>query len=294
MTKASLRELRALLVLADERHFGRAAERIGITQPQLSELIARLESITGISIFVRRPKVAPTPAGLVVIDAARTLLGDFQAGLEKARRVQSGREGLVRVAFVGTAMLTDLPLAFDRFRREFPDVQFSFSETNSRGAMEMLERDSVDVAFARQEWPLSGLSSTVVFEEPFVAVTPKGKLDIADLLQQPFILFPPHAAPAFHNEIIHACIELGGVPRVEHLAEGWPSALALVRTGFGVSVAPDCVRRYAWPGLSFYDLPACKARARIWMLWKKPQSAPAEAFVSSIAETANAVANLPS
>src|SRR5581483_12151402 len=113
--KGSLRDLRALVTLADERHFGRAAARLGIAQPQLSDLIARIEASVGAPLFERRPRVAVTAAGAVLVDTARLVLEEFGRGLERARGIQAGHEGIVRIGYIGTAMLTELPAAFRAF-----------------------------------------------------------------------------------------------------------------------------------------------------------------------------------
>src|SRR5947209_20254674 len=164
--KGSLRDLQALVTLAEERHFGRAAARLGMAQPQLSELIARLETSVGALLFERRPRVAVTAAGAVLVDTARLVLQEFRRGLERARGVYAGHEGLVRIGYIGTAMLTELPAAFRAFRKDSPNVQLLLRESNSIGLADALEQDLIDVAFARQPWERDGLDCEVVLSEP--------------------------------------------------------------------------------------------------------------------------------
>jgi DNA-binding transcriptional LysR family regulator len=277
----SLRDLRALVTLAEERHFGRAAEKLGMAQPQLSDLIARFETSIGVPLFIRRPQVAPTKAGLMLVGTARLIFTEFERGVEKARHIHSGQEGLVRVGFVSSVMLTELPQAFSVFRRRYPVVQFTFLESNSIGLANGVVDDLIDVGFARQTWDRDDLQSDPVFAEPFVAVHPEGwenpekPFNLLHFRNEPFILFPPEVAPRFHGEIIAVCHEAGFVPRIAHVANGWPAALALVRSGFGVTVGPACLQRLNWPGLAFRELGAFHTRTTISMVRRRSLAAPA-------------------
>jgi DNA-binding transcriptional LysR family regulator len=288
--RGGLRDLRAVVTLAEERHFGRAAERLGIAQPQLSQLIARLESNSGIQIFIRRPRVTPTAAGAAFIETARELLSDLQRGLDTARRIQEGQEGVIRIGIVDTVMLTDLPMAFRAFRERSPRVQFIFREMHSMGLAEAVETNQIDIAFARQSWSSSEISERAVYNEPFVAVHDdrkdfigNGDFSLNRLADEPFILFPPELAPALHEQILTICRDAGFTPRIAHLAKGWAAALALVRSGFGVTVGPACLQKLRWPGLCFRNLPDCAIQSTIFMLWKDRQSSPAaRALIESI------------
>lgn len=276
-----LRDLRALAVLAEERHFGRAAERLGMTQPHLSQLVARTEQAVGVTIFVRRPTVTPTPAGAAVIAAAQQVLTDFEKGLDAARRIQAGRQGIVRLGMVQTVMLTDLTDIFGVFRAANPDVQLLFAEDTSMALAEAVETGTLDFAFARQTAPFSGVSSLCVHSEPFVAVHSEGlKLNDADfdprhLREEPFILFPRHFAPHLYEEIVDVCARVGFVPGIAHQAKGWLAALAMVRAGLGVTVGPACIRQLDWPGLVFRDLRPDAGSSKIFMLWKETAENPA-------------------
>jgi DNA-binding transcriptional LysR family regulator len=286
--KGSLRELRALVTLAEERHFGRAAARLGMAQPQLSELVARLEASVGAPLFERRPRVALTAAGAVLVDTARLVLQEFDRGLERARGIQAGQEGLVRIGYIGTAMMTELPAAFRAFREACPNVQLLLRESNSIGLADALEQDLIDVAFARQSWDRDGLDWDVVLTEPFVAVHAedwagtRADFHLSHFRDAPFSLFPPEVAPLFHEEIVEICREAGFTPRIAHVAHGWPAALALVRAGFGVTVGPACLRRFAIPGLVFHDLGGFAARSRVCMLWRRSPAPAVSRFVETV------------
>jgi DNA-binding transcriptional LysR family regulator len=283
-----LRDLRALIVLSEERHFGRAAERLGVLQPQLSELVARVEAWAGVRLFTRRPKVAPTAAGEVLIETSRRVLAEIQHGLDEARRTQDGRAGAVRVGVVPTVMLTELPVAFDAFRRDHPDVLLTIQEMSAVRLVEALRTGRIDVALSRDPPADPALPRAVVWEEPFVAVFNEADApdepvcDPTVLASRALVLFPRRMAPAFHDQLLRVCTDAGFTPRIEHEPEGWPSTLALVRAGFGASFGPACLRRLSWPGLAFRDL-ASERTTRISAFRRAGASPSTEAFVRALA-----------
>lgn len=255
-----LRDFRAVVVLAEELHFGRAAQRLGMLQPQLSEVIARVEAWAGVRLFSRRPTVRPTAAGEVLIETSRRLLAEVAQGLEQARGAQDGRTGSVRVGVVPTVMLTELPAAFDAFRRSRPHVRLTVAEMRAAELVEALGTGRIDVALSRDPPADPNLPAVAVLEEPFVAVfnavnAPAEPVCAPGVLaQHPLVLFPRRMAPAFHDQLLRVCTDAGFTPRIEHEPEGWTSTLAMVRGGFGSSLGPACLRRLAWPGLAFRDL----------------------------------------
>src|SRR6187399_1560420 len=125
------RDLELINVLARELHFGRAAEVLAIRQPQLSVRLAQIERMLGLVLFVRRPRVALTPAGEIVADAARRAAGEFAGAVELARLVARGQAGSIVAAVASTVMLSDLPLSLQRFRRAYPDIALTMRDMHS-------------------------------------------------------------------------------------------------------------------------------------------------------------------
>lgn len=284
--KQALRELRLLLVLNEERHFGRAAERLGVSQPQLSERLAGVEAATNLRLFVRRPRVAPTSAGEALLEAVGRAEACLLAGLAQARRIQDGAAGEVRVGFVSTLMLTTVPEAFDLFRRNAPEVRLQFQESQSAPLAQALSRDEIDVAFVRTPPSDPSVSRREVFREPFVLVKSAKETD-GPSGEQPLILFRRDTAPEFHDQILRSCVA-AGLPTIKrHQVIGWPSILALVRGGLGFAVGPASLSGLAWPGLRFEELSGIRERTSLWMIWRDRRLSPAaRAFVAAVPSVA--------
>jgi DNA-binding transcriptional LysR family regulator len=270
--KGSLRDFRALVALDEERHFGRAAQRLGMTQPQLSELIARLEASMGFPLFTRRPQVVPTAAGAALADTARNILSEVQKGIERANHLHRGSAGLVRLGFVTTIMLTGIAEAFGDFQRAMPQVQLRFREGFSRELTDALQADLLDIVFARLPCRDPHIRSAVVHAETLLAVFPE---QAGEEREVPLVLFPRERAPAFYDQIFRAAGDAGFAPGTVHHVEGWQSILALVRNGFGMTVAPACLRNLGWSGLRYEELVGPEPRVNIYMLWKEGAASPA-------------------
>jgi DNA-binding transcriptional LysR family regulator len=290
--KGSLRDFRALVALDEERHFGRAALKVAMTQPQLSELIARMETSLGLSLFTRRPQVVPTPSGTALVETARNVLAEVQRGIERAQHLETGGAGVVRIGFVTTVMLTPLAASFSGFLSARPEVQLRFREGYSRELLEALDNDLVDVVFVRVGSAAGGMHSLPVLAEPFIAAfDEKGHedqppKDVTSFVSQPLVLFPRERAPAFYDQIIRVAADAGFAPSAVHHVEGWQSTLALVRNGFGMTIAPACLRKLHWEGLSYRDLPAEHPKAQIFMIWKAEAPPAAQAFARTVRATA--------
>ncbi|HKJ72660.1 MAG TPA: LysR family transcriptional regulator, partial [Alphaproteobacteria bacterium] len=144
------RDYELLTGLARELHFGRAAEKLGMRQPQLSVRVAQIERILGLKLFVRRPRVALTPAGEIVVDAGRRALADFSAAIEQARLVERGQVGSIVAAVGSSIMLSDLPLSLQRFRSAYPDVALTLRDMHSWQQLEALRSGLIDVSVTRE------------------------------------------------------------------------------------------------------------------------------------------------
>ncbi len=168
-----LRHLRYFVAVAEELHFGRAAERLHLAQPPLSQQIRRLEEILGYPLFLRTSRaVRLTVAGEVFLDRARRTLRNVREDMEEARSIGRGDEGFLRVGFIGSGMLTPLPAMLGRYRSLYPRVQLQLSESYTSGVAQSLNRGMLDAGFLRDAGPTEGLHVETLFSEPYVAVLP--------------------------------------------------------------------------------------------------------------------------
>lgn len=271
MLDTRFRALHALVVLAEELHFGRAARRLGIAQPHLSVQIRRLEAEVGAALFVRTPRVAPTAAGEAMLEAARRILAEVSAGVERARATERGVRGSLSVAFASTVMLTRLPGALREFRDHHPEIGLRLRELHSSEQIGLLKAGALDVGLSR-ETPKAGdgLEGVPLLVEPFVvvlnarhALAAKRSISLRELRGEPFILFPRPLASSMHDQIMTLCSSAGTAPRIEFEASEWHTISALVAEGFGVSIAPESVARLKGPGVVFRELAGTKVRTTL-------------------------------
>jgi len=250
-----LRHLRYFVAVAEELHFGRAAARLNLAQPPLSQQIRRMEETLGHRLFTRTSRaVKLTPAGAALLERARHTLRKVAEDVEAVRRVGRGELGLLTVGFVGSAVLTPLPRVLEGYRRDYPGVTLRLREHHTAGVIQMLTEGAADVGFLRDGDPTPGLTLHTVWSEPFVAVVPrrhplarKRRLSAARLRDEPFVLFPPVMGTRAYDKTVALCRRHGFVPRVVQEAPQWLTILRLVGAGLGVTLAPACVEPLAVP-----------------------------------------------
>lgn len=255
-----LRQLRYFLAVAEELHFGRAAIRLGMAQPPLTQQIQKLERALGYAVFLRQPrKTSLTEAGRALLEDAPRILRDFEEALERARRTGRGEIGQLTVGTPPSVMLTSLPAAIRKYRERFPEIRFTLRELATSAIAEALEAGTVDLGLLREAAIPGG---EVVLNESIVAVLPAGHalaaragLKLRQLAEEPFVLFPRRLGEAFYDRLVSFCVDAGFTPRVAQEATQWQSVVTFVETGMGVSLAPACVQRFRWKGVVYRELP---------------------------------------
>jgi len=255
MNNLELRHLRYFVAVGEELHFGRAARRLHLAQPPLSQQIRKLEEIVGHRLFTRTSRaVKLTSAGETFLERARRTLRSIDEDLNEARSIGRGEIGFLKVGFIGSSMLTTLPAMLGRYRRQFPKVNLQLKEFHTSGVIAALLDNSLDVGFLRDSGPTEGLEVEPLFSEPFIAVVPsrhplakRKSLTGAELRDEPFVFFSPLASQRAYDKAVSICEAHGYRPRVVQEAPQWLTILRLVGAGLGVSIAPACVERIATP-----------------------------------------------
>ena len=244
-----LRHLRYFVAVAEELHFGRAALRLHLAQPPLSQQIRKLEEILGYPLFLRTSRaVKLTSAGEVFLERARRTLRNVQEDMDEARSVGRGEEGFLRVGFIGSAMLTPLPAMLGRYRRLYPKVNLQLHESFTSAVVQKLLKGELDAAFLRDAGQTTGLEIEPLFSEPFIAVVPKKHplarykaISARELRDEPFVFFPPSAGALAYEKPISLCEEQGFRPHVVQEAPQWLTLVRLVGAGLGITIAPASV-----------------------------------------------------
>jgi len=244
-----LRHLHAFLVVAEELHFGRAATRLGIAQPPLSQQIKRVEEGVGQRLFDRDTRnVSLTPAGAAFVETARAVLQQLSAGIARARDVGAGEAGRLAVGFTPTTALRLLPRLVPAFRAEYPKIEVELIELMPAPLLEAL----------RSGTPMPDILPTLLHEESYVAVLPAAhpgaadpRFHLSDLTGDPFILFPNNAESQTVARVFGLCAEAGFVPRGVQQVPGWQTAIAMVGSGVGVTILPESVENLQLPGIVY-------------------------------------------
>jgi DNA-binding transcriptional LysR family regulator len=259
-----LRHLRYFLAVSETLHFSKAAERLGIAQPPLSQQIQRLEGLLGHRLFDRTTRgVKLTLAGQLLAERARGTLEKIQDDLAQVRRLGRGEEGTLTVGFSGSVMFTALPDAIESYRRKYPKVELRLRELSTAMQIASLIEGTLDLAFLRDGDPSPGVEMRMLLEERFVVVMPqkhrlarKRALRIGDLSAEPFILFARRHGPLAFDRTIACCEREGFRPNIVQDAPQWATLVRLVAAGLGVSLAPECVSKLAIPGAVYRQVPA--------------------------------------
>lgn len=271
-----LRHLRYFAVLADELHFGRAAERLAITQPPLSVAIRQLEESVGARLFERNSKeVRLTPAGQALRGAARRLLRQAEEAALEARDVASGSAGRLRIGFVGAMLYRGLPQALRAFQAAHPAVRIGLAELNSAELVTELLHDRLDLAFLHAARLPLELHARLLLSEPFVACLPQGhalarrpRLAPAALRDEAFVLFSRAVSPDYHERILAICAQAGFLPEVRHEVRHWLAVVSMVAQGLGVALVPLAMQRCALPGAVFLPLDQVAAESEAYGVWR--------------------------
>jgi DNA-binding transcriptional LysR family regulator len=296
-----LRHLRYFVALAEELHFGRAARRLRIAQPALSQQILALEQALGATLLRRRPQVALTDAGRVFLEEARQILERVRRGIEATQRTARGESGSLSVGYAASAVLTHFPEIIRRYRDQFPGVALDLRELSPSAEVESVRTGAVEVAFVREIGESPDLVYTTIVQEPLSVLLPPGhplvaadQVPLEALAEEAFVHFPREIAPALYDEILLACREAGFLPRVVQQAREWITEISLVQAGLGVALVPRSFERVRWGDTSLRPLTDPKPRAAISLCHRRdPLSAAATAFARLAGKVVSAGPELP-
>jgi DNA-binding transcriptional LysR family regulator len=284
-----LRQLRYFVAVAEELHFRRAAARLHISQPPLSQQIAALEAELGCLLLARtRRRVELTPAGAAFLRDARAILAELDVAAATARAIDAGQVGVLRVTFVGSALLSIVPETVQRFRRERPGVEVELRERSTVEQLRALTTGIVDVALVRPPIdPDPALHAELVLRERTIAAIPEGhplaamrRVPLRRLAAEPLVLFPRSQAPGFHDLITGRLAATGTSPNIVQYAPEMTTIIGLVATGIGVSPVPASVSHLALPGVTYRPLSGAPDSELLAVTRAEDPSPLAQAFVA--------------
>lgn len=294
--RADLRRLEQFVAVAEELHFGRAARRLGMTQPPLSIQIRRLEEQVGTPLLARtRRRVALTDAGAVLLGEARALLERAEHALRLAAAAGRGETGELRIGFVSTADYSVLPEVLRRFRERYPGVRVCLRELTTDAQQAGFVRGELDLGFVVPPLGDEAVHCEPLLAEPLIAALPadhalaRGRraISAAALAGADFVLFPRESAPRHHDAVLAYCHQAGFTPRVAQVAVQMQTIVSLVSAGLGVAFVPACLRALGRAGVVYRALRPATPVFHTALAWRSGHDSMArERFVAVAREVA--------
>jgi DNA-binding transcriptional LysR family regulator len=258
LTNIGLRHLRAFVVLAEELHFARAAQRLFLTQPALSQTLKQLETETGLRLVDRTTRrVALTAEGEALRTDALNVLAEFDGLLERAQETAAGRRGRLRVGFTIGAAVDLVPTVRRAFAQQFPDVKLSLNEFDFSEPAAGLDDGRSDVAIVRPPIDVEGVQLITLATESRVACVPdshrladRDEISIYDILDDPIIGAP--GSGVWRDYWLATDYREGKPPPLVAEVATFETELQAVASGLGISITAEAAARfYARPGLRF-------------------------------------------
>lgn len=266
----NLKQIEYFIALAEELHFGRAAERLGMAQPPLSRQIQQIEADLGAQLINRgRNAISLTQAGERFYERGSALLAELGDIRLEIRRIGQGAEGRLRIGFVGSATYGMLPTILKSFRASWPEVNLSLVPMNNAQLQRSLIRRDIDIAIARPALNDSEIVTRKLIDEPLVLAAPDalitapGPVSLPELGAISYILYPEYPRPSFADVVIEACESVGADISRRVFTMDFQTAIALVSVGEGVALVPASVGTAQRHGVRYHEIAGLTVRTGI-------------------------------
>jgi DNA-binding transcriptional LysR family regulator len=290
-----LRHLRYFIAVAEELHFGKAADRLHISQPPLSHQIQDLEREMGVELFRRnRRSVALTEAGRLFLDETRHVLRDAERAVEIARKAAHGEVGRLSIGSGPAPESWILKKVLSVFLAQHPEVRIDFHSLYTQEQVDALGRRQIQVGFPLLPIPRRGLVVESIGMEPLVVALPAShrlagqpRIPLTELRKEPFVSVSRDVGRSFHDLVFNACNHAGFTPNIAYETGQVLTVLALVAAGLGVSLQPAGVASSRPDGVVFRHLLPKAPMVEIGMAYRRDDSSPTlSAFLSVVREVA--------
>jgi DNA-binding transcriptional LysR family regulator len=289
-----LRHLRYFVAVAEELHFGKAATRLAIVQPSLSQQIRQLEDELGFPLFQRTKRsVELTEAGKVFLLAARSILSQVQEAKRAAQRAYRGEEGRLVVGYTSSSTYDLLPLMLRVYRERFPHIEVVLRELTTHEQVRALEGEYIQVGLLRLPINAPLLDIEIVRQEPIVCVLPeehplavRERIAVSLLAQEPFVLQSRHRGAGYYVELMKLCLTSGFSPNVIQEVTELHAIVGLVAAGIGVSLVPLSTQNIRSQGVVYRELEGTAPMTEMAVAWRRDaHSAIVQNFLTVARET---------
>lgn len=286
--------LRYFTVLAEELHFGRAAQRLAITQPPLSSAIKALEDELGVRLLSRSSKhVELTPAGAAFLEEARQILERVARAGGVAKAVAGGMRGRLEIGITGSLVYREVPAIVRDFAATSPAIEVVLHEMGTAEQLGALLHGQLHAGFVNASAVPPQLESMALADDEFVLCLPQdhprgrqAEVDLADLAGERFVMFSREVSPANYDNVIAIFSRAGIHPRTVHAARQWLTIVAMVSQGLGIALVPRSIARSRVDGVCFIRFSGAAVASPAMLVWNPGATSPALAsFLQSAAAT---------
>lgn len=287
-----IRHLWLFLAVAEERNFGRAAKRLGMSQPPLTEQIQTLEQALKVKLFDRsRRGTTLTPAGAAILPAVKKFAGQLERLELAVREAAAGQRSVLTIGAITSAMVDVLPPLIKQLKVSHPDVTVSIKEIDSVEAIPALDAGDIDLAFARLEGDLGpGIGSIPLCADQLAVALPRehrlasqSRIRLATLAVEDFVMFFRRVSPSYFDSLVAACHDAGFSPRIVHEVSSVASQVAFVGCGQGIALVPSSIGKLAPGSVVVHPLVENVRVATNTMAWRATRTNPfVEAVISAV------------
>lgn len=282
-----LKQLKYFLAVAEEKSFSRAAERLHISQPPLSQQIMKLESELGVRLFARTTRTFElTVAGKALMSEASELLAKMRMTIDTIRQIDRGEVGRLRVGIVGSAMWGPIPSLLEEFQSKFPRVTWTIHEFGPTVQYDALRAKQIDVGFWREpklnedDLRNDNLRQELCFRENVCValnehhpLAKQDAIELTDIANEPMLTLALDKS-AFPRYLIQCCVKAGFQPTIFQEASEPQTLLAMVGAGLGVALLPETTSRIGWPGVVFVPIRSNPPSANLYITYTTLDDAP--------------------
>ncbi|HEY3298322.1 MAG TPA: LysR family transcriptional regulator [Armatimonadota bacterium] len=277
-----LRHLRYFVAVAEELHFGRAAERLFMAQPPLSQQIRQLENEMGVRLFDRtNRRVSLTASGEAFLVDAHGILAHVEKAVQNAQRASRGEAGWFGVGFVASAVYDILPAILRKFREEYPEVELDLLEISGVEQGQALREKRINVGFVRLPAPEQGIVRECVAKDILMVAVPashrlarEAAVSLSELASESFILYPQQPESTWGEYVIRICEEAGFEPRIVQKTGEIQTAVSLVDAGIGVAIVPASTQNLRREGVVYLPIAGTPPTIELTMVFREDDPSP--------------------
>lgn len=270
-----LRHIKYFIVVAEELHFRKAAERLNMSQPPLSQQIQSLEHELGVQLFERsKREVKLTKEGQAVLKEAYRLIENSERLQSVANQSKQGKTGRLSIGCIASAFPEVLPPIYKAFSSQYPNVELAFEELNTHETLAKLEEGDLDFGFVRINKVSPPLALYPLLRDQLVVALPEGHrllskktVSLKMLETEPFVIFKRQTSPQFYDSILAACQQADFYPNIVYEGKSMQSHIGYVACGLGVALVPQSIQSVYTSGIVYRNLKEASPLTEISLVW---------------------------